>query len=310
MSEEEKLIELGQVSVKSSELEQLLKSKFKAQGDGLGQQFRSVENLLPPELFNKLKWIVAVRNKAIHEPKTFQMPNGFIQDCDRVKIMLEQIEVPERGDIHNNSESYRGQRSYAQTPSLADRIMVDVFAVVGEYVGNKMPQNRSMPSSALSFIVGGCSTLFKFFFQYLVVVFLFLIYSFTLLQILIGNIFGGDFKFLIICLIACYGIASILTVKLYGIDKSAEKRGKIRMPEAFLHLSELLGGWPVLLISQQVFRRKNVQVKYQFVFNTILIFHASLIINIFLFHGLLWWVNLPILFLVFCAMLIDLGQSK
>jgi uncharacterized membrane protein YsdA (DUF1294 family) len=102
----------------------------------------------------------------------------------------------------------------------------------------------------------------------------------------------------------------MLTIKLYGIDKSAEKRGKVRMPEAFLHLSELLGGWPILFISQQLFRRNNRHEKYQFVFNTILIFHVSLMINIFLFHGLFWWVNSTILFLVFCATLIDLVQAK
>jgi uncharacterized membrane protein YsdA (DUF1294 family) len=102
----------------------------------------------------------------------------------------------------------------------------------------------------------------------------------------------------------------MLTVKLYGIDRSAQKRGKIRMPESFLHLAELLGGWPILFISQQVFGQNKSHTKYQFVFNTILIFHVSLIINIFLFHGLLWWVNLPILFLVFIATLVDLVQAK
>jgi uncharacterized membrane protein YsdA (DUF1294 family) len=310
MNEEERAKEIGQISIKSSELEQILKSKFNAQGDGLGQQLRSVENSLPPELFSQLKWIVTIRNKAIHEAHTFKMPNGFIQDCDRAKMMLEQIEAPAGEYMHNNSQSYRQERGYSPLADLTNQVMVGVFGVVGEYVGMKLPQNRSMPSSALSFIISGCSLMFKFFFQYLFWVFTFLIYAFALIQIFIGNFVGGDFKFLIGCLIACYGIASIATAKLYGIDRSAQNRGKMRMPESFLHFAEILGGWPVLFISQQAFRKSDSNEKYQFVFNTILIFHTSLIINIFLFHGLLWWINLPILFLVFVATLIDLVRSS
>jgi Ankyrin repeats (3 copies) len=76
------------VLIRCSEFEKILKSKLNAEGDGLGQQARSIENLLSSELVSKLKWISKVRNEAAHDPITFRMPKEYIRTCDQVSIML------------------------------------------------------------------------------------------------------------------------------------------------------------------------------------------------------------------------------
>jgi uncharacterized membrane protein YsdA (DUF1294 family) len=54
-----------------------------------------------------------------------------------------------------------------------------------------------------------------------------------------------------------YAALSVLTFTVYGIDKSAARRGTQRTPEAELHLLALLGGWPGALVAQRVFRHKT-----------------------------------------------------
>ncbi|AFT96972.1 hypothetical protein AMBAS45_17575 [Alteromonas macleodii str. 'Balearic Sea AD45'] len=49
-----------------------------------------------------------------------------------------------------------------------------------------------------------------------------------------------------------YGAVSLLTMLLYGIDKSAAKKEKRRISEAKLHILSLLGGWPGALLAQQM----------------------------------------------------------
>ena len=60
---------------RSAELEKILKNKFGAQGNGLGQRVHYVEDRLAPELTKKLFWIVGIRNDAAHEPESFQLHN-------------------------------------------------------------------------------------------------------------------------------------------------------------------------------------------------------------------------------------------
>ncbi|GAA4863066.1 cold shock and DUF1294 domain-containing protein [Luteimonas vadosa] len=53
----------------------------------------------------------------------------------------------------------------------------------------------------------------------------------------------------------------------YGLDKAAAgRRGVSRIPEATLHLMDLLGGWPGALVAQQLARHKTVKASFQAVF--------------------------------------------
>jgi len=84
----------GLVIKRGAELEEILKNKFGAQGNGLGQRLTDVEDRLAPELTQKLRFIVGIRNKAAHEPD-FQLydPEKFKRTCDEAKEMLDTMRV-------------------------------------------------------------------------------------------------------------------------------------------------------------------------------------------------------------------------
>lgn len=63
-----------------------------------------------------------------------------------------------------------------------------------------------------------------------------------------------------------YLLASTLAFAAYGIDKAAAIGGAWRIPEAFLHLLGLAGGWPGALLAQRIFRHKNRKVSFQIAF--------------------------------------------
>lgn len=63
-----------------------------------------------------------------------------------------------------------------------------------------------------------------------------------------------------------YGALSMLTMLLYGIDKSAAKKEKRRVSEAKLHILSLLGGWPGALLAQQMFKHKRSKPSFMKVY--------------------------------------------
>lgn len=52
---------------KSKRLEMLLKQHYHAKGKGLHQLVSSVEERLPHDVINKLRFIATIRNKTVHE---------------------------------------------------------------------------------------------------------------------------------------------------------------------------------------------------------------------------------------------------
>ena len=71
-----------------------------------------------------------------------------------------------------------------------------------------------------------------------------------------------------------YLVMSVVTIVVYAMDKHKAANGKWRIPEATLHLFELLCGWPGALLAQVIIRHKNAKVPFQ------LVFWAMLIINV------------------------------
>jgi len=61
-------------------------------------------------------------------------------------------------------------------------------------------------------------------------------------------------------------VVSMITYSLYAVDKRRAQAGGWRIPEAQLHLMEVLGGWPGGWIAQQRLRHKVVKGSYQFLF--------------------------------------------
>jgi uncharacterized membrane protein YsdA (DUF1294 family)/cold shock CspA family protein len=61
-------------------------------------------------------------------------------------------------------------------------------------------------------------------------------------------------------------IACIVTCMAYAADKHFAQSNRWRIPEAHLHLLELLGGWPGALVAQRVLRHKTRKASYRIVF--------------------------------------------
>ena len=72
---------------------------------------------------------------------------------------------------------------------------------------------------------------------------------------------------------SCYGIFSILVMFLYGKDKANAATRQSRIPEHYLHILELLGGWPGSLIAQNDFRHKTRQSVYLWILRGIIAIH-------------------------------------
>ena len=70
---------------------------------------------------------------------------------------------------------------------------------------------------------------------------------------------GADFYWLGIYVPAI----SAVTYWVYAVDKRRAEQGGWRVPEARLHLLELLGGWPGAFLAQRRLRHKCSKVSYQ-----------------------------------------------
>ena len=81
------------------------------------------------------------------------------------------------------------------------------------------------------------------------------------LPVIAGQRQGVDFRW------AAYPIVlSALTYWAYASDKRRAQKGEWRWPEAWLHLLELLGGWPGAFLAQRRLRHKCSKGSYQFMF--------------------------------------------
>ena len=71
-------------------------------------------------------------------------------------------------------------------------------------------------------------------------------------------------------------VISLITYTAYASDKCRARKNSWRIPEAHLHLLELLGGWPVAWLAQQRLRHKCSKRSYQFTFWLIILTHQFL----------------------------------
>ena len=60
-----------------------------------------------------------------------------------------------------------------------------------------------------------------------------------------------------------YFASSIVAFVAYAMDKSAAKEGRWRIPEKYLHLFSLVGGWPGALAAQRLLRHKSSKTPFQ-----------------------------------------------
>jgi len=74
-----------------------------------------------------------------------------------------------------------------------------------------------------------------------------------------------------------YVFLSVLAILLYGLDKQHAITGQWRIPEIYMHIVELMGGWPGVLLAQNDFRHKIRKSRYR-----------RILWGIIAFHGLAW----------------------
>ena len=72
-----------------------------------------------------------------------------------------------------------------------------------------------------------------------------------------------------------YWILSLLTMILYGTDKAHAATHRWRVPEIYLHILEVLGGWPGGLMAQNDFRHKTRKSLYLYVQRVIIFLHLA-----------------------------------
>jgi uncharacterized membrane protein YsdA (DUF1294 family) len=75
---------------------------------------------------------------------------------------------------------------------------------------------------------------------------------------------------------------SFFTWLAYWSDKRRAEAGEWRIPEATLHLGELLGGWPGAFLAQRQLRHKTAKVSYQIVFWLIVLVHQFVAVDFLL----------------------------
>lgn len=90
--------------------------------------------------------------------------------------------------------------------------------------------------------------------------------------------------------ISIYLFMSFVSFILLFIDKKRAETNGWRISELYLHLVELLGGWPGALLGQKYIRHKTKKWRYRLVLWLIIIIHA--IVWFYLIYGLstkFWW---------------------
>jgi len=87
---------LGVVIDWGAKLEMMLADGMGAEGDGLGQKLKSVQDRLPDRLVSKLWFIVKVRNDVAHNAKPPKDMEDFNQACEQAVTWLNEVINKER----------------------------------------------------------------------------------------------------------------------------------------------------------------------------------------------------------------------
>lgn len=83
-------------------------------------------------------------------------------------------------------------------------------------------------------------------------------------------------------LLFLYGVMSLVTFVVYGLDKWKAKRGAWRTAEKTLHILELCCGWPGAMLAHKWLRHKSYKPAFRRVF------WCMVALNVLLLAGVFW----------------------
>jgi uncharacterized membrane protein YsdA (DUF1294 family)/cold shock CspA family protein len=75
-------------------------------------------------------------------------------------------------------------------------------------------------------------------------------------------------------------VLTLFTYAMYAHDKQLARARAWRLPEAALHLFELLGGWPGGFIAQRRLRHKSAKTSFKFTFWLIVLLHQFVALDL------------------------------
>jgi len=76
---------------------------------------------------------------------------------------------------------------------------------------------------------------------------------------------------------------SLFTFLIQGLDKLQSRGPGRRVPEKWLHLLELIGGWPGAHLGQQLYRHKTVKPSYRRIFFLMVALHVIGVLLAFIY---------------------------
>jgi len=76
-------------------------------------------------------------------------------------------------------------------------------------------------------------------------------------------------------------LANVLTLVIYGVDKTAARKGWRRVPESTLLVFGLVGGWPGAMAGQQLFRHKTQKQPFKTRFIISVIVNISALVAVY-----------------------------
>ncbi|MCJ8323049.1 MAG: DUF1294 domain-containing protein [Rhizobiales bacterium] len=91
-------------------------------------------------------------------------------------------------------------------------------------------------------------------------------------------------------ILSIYTGMSLLCFILFFIDKTRSEANGWRIAELYLHIVELLGGWPGAYLGQKYIRHKTKKLKYKLILWLITFIHLAF--WAYLIYGLstkFWW---------------------
>lgn len=82
-------------------------------------------------------------------------------------------------------------------------------------------------------------------------------------------------------------LANVLTLVIYGVDKTAARKGWRRVPESTLLVFGVVGGWGGAIAGQQIFRHKTQKQPFKTYFIISVIVSISVIGVVYQFYPFL-----------------------